>query len=246
MLEGVAGKRGVVHLDVHLEVLVQAVCPEEADDGFCIDVVLVLCGLHRLRLDEESALEAFAAGIVAGHRQHRCHVFLFTLHVGVQQAHVALAAAPEDVVRAAQLDGCIDGILDLDDGASHYVEVGIRACAVHVALIAKDVGCAPQQLDASLCLLLLQVGNDLLQVLLVRLHVGCLCNEVDIMEAIILDAQLLHDLEAGIRFVLCGLDGVLGFVPREGLRARPKLVAAFGTKSVPPAHGECATSTWRT
>ena len=66
MFERVSGQCGMVHLDVHLEVLLQTVRTEEADDGFRVHVVLVLGRFHRFRLDEERALEAFGAGVVAG------------------------------------------------------------------------------------------------------------------------------------------------------------------------------------
>ena len=58
MLEGVTCESGVVHLDVHLEVLVQSVCAEESHNGLGVHVILVLCRLHRLRLDEERAVES--------------------------------------------------------------------------------------------------------------------------------------------------------------------------------------------
>ena len=238
MLEGVTGKRCVVHFDVHLEVLVEFVCLEETDNGLCIDIVLMFGGLHRLGLDEESSLETLCTSIVASHGQHGCHVLLFTLHIGVQEAHITLATTPEDIVGTAQLDGSIDGILNLHNGTGYNIEVGIGACAIHVALVTKDVGCAPKQLDTSLGLLLLQIGDNLLQVFLVLLNGSCFSNEVNVVEAIVVDAELLHDFEAGIGLVFSCFNGIFGFVPWECLRARTKLVASFCTKGVPPAHSK--------
>ena len=58
MLEGVAGERRVVGLDVELEMLVEAVGAQEGDAAGDVEIVLVLRRLLRLRLDEELALEA--------------------------------------------------------------------------------------------------------------------------------------------------------------------------------------------
>jgi hypothetical protein len=58
VLEGVAGERGVVGLDVELEVLLQAVGAQEGDAAGDVEVVLVLGRLLRLGLDQELALEA--------------------------------------------------------------------------------------------------------------------------------------------------------------------------------------------
>ena len=99
----------------------------------------MLCRLHRLRLDQEGTLEAILAAIVTCHRQHHRQVILLTLHVGVQQAHIALTATPEDVVLSTQRDTSVDGVLDLRSGASHSGEIGIRSGTIHVTLVAKHV-----------------------------------------------------------------------------------------------------------
>jgi len=139
----VSGKRGVIDLDIDLEILVQPVRPQEPDDGLRVGVVLVLHRLHRFGLDQEVALEPLRTGVVAGHAQHGGHVLLFALHVGIEQRHVAFASAPEDVVLAAQKDRGVDGVLDLQHGAGRGVEVGVGRGAVHVAGVAEDVGRAP-------------------------------------------------------------------------------------------------------
>ena len=239
VLEGVSGQSGVVHLDVHLEVLVQAVSAQEADNGLCVNIVLVLGGLHGLRFYEEGALEAFCSGIVAGSAQHGGQVFLLTLLVGIQQGHVAFATAPEDIACAAQLDGGVDGVLYLHNCAGYYVEVGIRGGAVHVALVAEDVGRAPEQLDVGELLHLLEgiVGNDL-HALFVFLDGGTLLDEVHVVEAEVVNAQLVHQLEACIHLVLGPLDGALGLFPLIGAGLTAELVAAGLSQCMPPGHSE--------
>ena len=127
-----AGKGGMVHFDVHLEVLVEVVGLQEADHGLGVDIVLVLGGLHRLGFDQESAGKAVGAGIVACHGKHGCEMFFFTLLIGVEQAHIAFAAAPEYIIRTAESDSCVDSVLDLHACAGYNVEVGVGGCAVHV------------------------------------------------------------------------------------------------------------------
>lgn len=58
VLVRVAGQRGVVGLDVELEVLREAVLVQEGHDRLGVVVVLVAGGLLGLGLDQELALEA--------------------------------------------------------------------------------------------------------------------------------------------------------------------------------------------
>ena len=238
MLEGVAGEGGVVHLDVHLEVLVQAVGAEEADHGLRVHVVLVLGGLHRLGLDEEGALEALGAGVVAGRGEHLGEVVLLALHLGVQEGVVAFTAAPEHVSGAAELDGGVERILDLQGRAGDDVELRVGGGAVHVALVAEHVGRAPQVLDAGLLLLLQEVVGDVLHAGLVLLHVLGVLDQVDVMEAVVADAQLLHDLEAGVGLGLGAAVGALALVPLVGAGLAAERVAGRLAQGVPPGHRE--------
>ena len=229
---------GVVNLDVNLEVLVKSVCAEESDNGLGVNIVLVLCRLHRLGLDEECALESLCTCIVAGHLEHCCHMLFLTLHIGVQEAHVTLAATPEYVALATQLDCCIDSVLDLNHSAGCNVKVRVGGSAVHITLVSKYVGCSPKELDAGLCLFLLEVCDNLLEVLLVLLDCVSLCYEVNIVEAVIADSEFLHELEACVNFVLSCLYRIRISVPREALCAGTELVAALCAQCVPPSHSE--------
>ena len=140
MLEGVTSQCSVVYFDVYLEVLVEVVSTQEADNGFGVNVILVLRWLHWLRLDQEGALEAFCTCIVASHSQHGSHMLFLALLIGVQEAHVTFATAPEYIVLSTQLDAGIDSVLNLHDSAGHYVEVRVGRSTVHVALVAEYVG----------------------------------------------------------------------------------------------------------
>ena len=211
---------------------------QETDHRLRIDVILVLHRLHGLRLNEERTLESLAAGIVARHAQHGGHVLLLTLHVGVEQRHVALAAAPEDITVAAQFDRGVESVLDLQHCTGRSVEIGIGRRPVHVTRVSEDIGRTPQQADTGLGLLLLGIGDHLLEVLLILLGRGSLVHEVYVMEAVILDTHLLHEFETGIHLGLGTLHRACGLVPRELLGAHTELVATLGAERMPPRHRE--------
>ncbi len=101
MTEAVARQSGVVRLDVELEVLVEAVVAEEAYDRGRVVVILVLGGLHRLGLDQESPLESVLPPVILRLLQEHRHVVELPFHVGVPQTRVPLPAAPENVVPTA-------------------------------------------------------------------------------------------------------------------------------------------------
>ena len=153
-----AGESGVVHFDVNLEVLVETMCFQEADHGFGVYIVLMFGGFHRLWLDQECTGETFGAGIVAGHGQHGCQMFLFALLVGIEQAHVAFAASPEHIVLSAKCNCSVDSVLYLHGGTCHNVEIGVGGCSVHVACMAEYIGGAPEILYACLSHLFFKIG----------------------------------------------------------------------------------------
>ena len=82
VLHRVAGQRGVVGLDVELEVLVEAVLAQEVEHGGAVEIVLVLGRLLRLGLDQELAGEADLRRS-RGHVQEARQVVELALHVGV-------------------------------------------------------------------------------------------------------------------------------------------------------------------
>ena len=213
MLKGVAGEGRVVDLDVDLEVLVKPVRAEEADDCLGVHVVLVLGRLHRFRLDEERALESLGACIVACGLEHVCKVVLLPLHLGVEQAHVAFASSPEYIVGAAELDGGVYGVLDLYGCACHHIEVRVGCRSVHVAFVAEYVGGAPEELDVAAFHLFEGIVGDGRHSRFVFRYVGAFIDEVDVVEAEVLDAEFLHDFESCVHLVLGALEGVRRLIP---------------------------------
>ncbi|KAJ8552584.1 hypothetical protein ON010_g9962 [Phytophthora cinnamomi] len=250
----VARERRVVGLDVELEVVLQAVGVQEGDDRGGVVVVLVLHGLARLGLDEE--LEGGAQLLLVGHHEleEGGHVVQLHLHVGVEDALEALAAAPEDEVLAAQLERDLHGLLDARRRVREHLHVRVGAGAVHEAAVAEEVGGPPEALDARLVLLLEQVVRDVVQQALGLVERGALGDEVHVVERVVLDAELGEHLEGGVGLALGGLEqalarrqrqrqrsGVQRLVPRAvRVRLAAERVAARVAERVPVADGEAA------
>ena len=161
VLEGVAGEDGVVLLDVDLDLFLEAELLQHAPDRADVEIVLVLGRLLRLGLDEDGALEADLVLVLDDHGQEAAELVELLLDVGVEQGLVALAAAPQHVVGAAELMGQLEHVLHLRRGIGEHVRVGIGRRARHVAAVGEQVGGAPQQPDLGLLHLL---GEDLADV----------------------------------------------------------------------------------
>jgi len=238
VLERVAGERGVVGLDVKLEVLVQAVGAEEADAGRAVEVVLVLGGLLRLGLDEELALEADLLGVIDGHLHECSEVILLTTEVGVEEGLVAFAAAPENVVFATELFGDFHGLLYLRSGVGEDMGVRVGGGAVHEARVAEEVGGAPEELHAGGLLQLFRVGDDLVEVL-VGLGEGlAFRRDVAVVERVEGGADLGEELEGGVHALERDGHGVFAAFPRAVDRAGAERIAAVATEGVPVSDGE--------
>ncbi len=197
MHHGVAGQGGMVGLDVQLEVVHQAVGPEEIDAGRGVAVVLVLGRLLRFRLDQELAREADLLGVVDRQVHEPGHVVQFPLHVGVEKILVSLASAPEHIVHAAQFLGDLEALLHLCGGEGKRVGVAAGRGAVHVARIAEQVGRAPEQLDAGPLLLFLHHLHHGVQVLVGLRQVLPFRGHVAIMKGVVRRTEFVDELERG-------------------------------------------------
>ena len=236
MFEGVSCQGCVVYLDVYLEVFLQAVCLQETDNRFSVHIILMLGRFHRFRLDQERTGEAFGTGIVTSHGQHLSEVLFFTFLVCVKDAHVTFTATPEHIVGTTQLNGSVNCIFDLNASAGYNVKFRVGSSTVHVACVTEYVGCPPQQLDAGFSLFLLGISHDFLQVSLIFFDGIGLFAQVDVVEAVVLDTQLLHEFKTGIHLVLGSLNLVGVTVPGELLRTTTELVTTFSAQGVPPCH----------
>ena len=236
VLEGVACQGGVVGLDVHAEVIHEAVGAQEVGAGANVEVILVLGGLLGLGLDVEVTGEALGAAVVAGQGQELAQVVQLQGHIGVDEGIVALAAAPEDVAGSAQLDSGVDACLDLAGGDGVDVSGGGGSGTGHEHLVAEHIGSHPQGLDTGGVLLLQQVVGDDLQILDGLGQGLALGSHVHVVEAVVLDAQLLHEVEGEVYLGLGQLHAVLAEGLIHGVAAEH--IGAGCAAGVPPGQGE--------
>ena len=236
VLEGVACQGGVVGLDVHAEVVHEAVGTQEVSAGGHVEIVLVLGGLLGLGLDVEVTRKSLGAAVVAGQGQELAEIVQLQSHIGIDEGVVALAAAPEDVAGGTQLDGGVDACLDLTRGDGVDVSGGGGGGACHEHLVAEHIGGHPQGLDAGGVLLFQQVVGHDLQILDGLSQGLALGSHVHVVEAIELNAQLLHEVEGEVHLGL-----VHGYaIQTEGLvhGVAAEHIGARGVAGVPPAQSE--------
>ena len=234
-----ARQRGVVGLDVHLEVLVQAVFAQETDGGGGVEVILVLHGLLRLRLDVEVAGEADLPAVIPDDGEQGGDVFLLQRHVGVEQRLIALASAPEHIALRAQFDRVFNSFLGLRRREAEHVRTVAAARAVHEAGIAEHVAGGPKALDIRAFRLFKNIVGDLVKPLVRDVDIlRILRDDVHVMEAVILDAQLLHKLNARVHLGLRMLHGARDGAEALVRRALSEHIDAVGAEVVPPGHGK--------
>ena len=238
MLVGVAGQVGVVAFEVQLHE-VDVVGLKEGDGCGCIEVILVHRRLLGLRLDQELSVQADLLSILVAHVEELGHVRLFALHLGVPQVLVALTAAPEHVVLGSQALCDLQGVLQLATGIG--IDVGERGGrgAGHEARVGEQGGGIPQQLDAGGLHVLFDLVDDLVQVLVGLTQGIAFRSDITIMEAEVLNAELLEELEGVVdlsQSLILSI-GVLA-VPRTLGGAGAERIDQLLIESVPPSDAE--------
>ena len=164
---------------------------------------------------------------------------LLALQVGVEQRLIAFAAAPENIVLAAELLRDLQRFFHLRRRVGEDVRVGIRRRAAHVARIGKQIRRAPEQLHAGGFLQLLRVRDDLVEVAVrlgERTRPRARCRGHGSIERRL---DFREKLKRGIHARLRDGDGIAAVFPRPHDRARPERIAR-------PRRGTNASRRWRT
>ena len=104
---------------------------------------------------------------------------------GAADALVALAAAPENVVLAAQLLAHVDGHLGLGAGVGVVVQARVGRGAVLEARVREQVLRGPEQLHVAVLLVHQRVVTHLVQQLLGLRERGALRGDVDVVERVV-------------------------------------------------------------
>ena len=160
MTHGVPSKCGVIGLDIEFEFIDETIGLEEIQAGCRIRVVLVGGGFAGLRLDPELALEAYGLLPLDGHVEECCQMIHLTLHVGVPERGVSLAATPEDISASTQLLGDADGFLYLSSPVGKDIKARRRGRTLVEPRMGEETGGTPEELLTSALLLLLQGSCD--------------------------------------------------------------------------------------
>ncbi len=238
VVEVVAAERRMVDLDVDLDVVLESVVLEEPVDGGRVVVVLVLGGFLRLRLDQDRALEPDLVLVVHHHLQEATELIELLGHVGVEEHLVALAAAPQHVVGAAEAVGGVDAVLHLRRGVGEDVGVGVGGGAGRIAGVHECLRGAPQQLRVRLGHLRFGVVDHRVEVGAALGEGGALGRDVAVVEAVEGNAELGEELEGGVHLHVGGDHGVERRVePRAVEGASAEDVGADPRKTVPVADG---------
>ena len=159
------GEHRVALLDVDLHLVLEPVALQEAVHRRHVVVVLVLGRLLRLRLDQDRALEADLVLVLDDQVEEPAELVELALQVGVEQRLVALAAAPEHVVRAAQPMRHVEHVFTCRGRVGEHFRIGIGRRARHVAAVGEQVRRAPEQLDAGLAIFRSKLSTICVEVL---------------------------------------------------------------------------------
>src|SRR5215211_3705598 len=84
VLEGVTGQDRVILLDIDLHLIFEAELLEHPEYRADVEIILVLCRLFRLRLNEDSALEADLVFVLDHHVEEAAKLRQLASHVGVE------------------------------------------------------------------------------------------------------------------------------------------------------------------
>ena len=235
-MEAVAGQRGVVSLDVDFHFAFQTKLPQEAMHGGNVAVVLVLGWLVRLGFDQQLALEADAVLVLDHHLHEAPELLAFAREVGVEEGVVAFTAAPQHIVCATELLRRVHRAEYLGCCTREHLGVWVGGPARGVTRMAKEVGRAPQQLYAGALLVRAHHVDHRVEIAAVFAQRGTVGRSVGIVEGVVGYAELLEELERGLRLAL-GLHQRLGPVkPRTLEHTGAKHVGTRRAERVPIAH----------
>ena len=192
----------------------QVVLAQEVQAGSGIRIVLVSGGLTRLRLDVELAGEADLLLVIHSHVQQAGKVIDLTLHVGVPERGVAFAATPEGVAFTTEAMRDVHGLLHLSGGIGEHASVRACRCTLAIARMGEEAGSAPEKLLAGLLLCFFKFVSDGVKGGIALGQRGEFGGHVTVMPAVVVHAELVHELKAGPHAALRIGDGVAAVIPR--------------------------------
>jgi len=169
--------------------------------------------------------------LVLDHQLHEAaELFRLASQVRVEQRLIALAPAPQHVVRASQPVRGFEDVFHLGRRAGKDLRVRVRRSAGGIARVPEEVGRAPEQPDAAALHRGLDVFEDRIEVRAALAKAGALGRDVSIVEAEEGSAQLLEELEGHLQLA-AGLGHGIAAPRSEDIVAGP-------AEAVPVTDGE--------
>eukprot|EP01136_Pigoraptor_vietnamica_P010455 Opistho-1_new@48096 len=238
VLEAVSRQRGVVGLDVQLDVLFEVELPEEAIHGGTVEVVLVFGRLQRLGLDQQLPLEADLVLVVHHHLHEAAQLPALAQQVGVEQGVITFAAAPHHIVGAAQLLRGVERAEHLRRRVGENFGIRVARRAGRVTRMAEQVGRSPQQRNPGLFLFLGEHVHHGRQVAAVLGQVHAFRRHVRVMKGVEGHTQPGNQREGRVGLFSRLRQLVPAGVPVPFKGSLPEDVAAGPHKDVPVADRE--------
>ena len=222
MMKTVPGQRRVVGLDVHFDFVFQAVLMQEAEHSGAVVIVLVLGRLLGLGLDQQVTRKADLVLVLHHHAHKTPELFALALEVGVEQGFITLTTTPQHIVGALEPQRGIHRAEHLGGGEGEHLWVWVARRPGGKARVAEAIGSAPQQLDAGLFLMALQVVDHLREVVAVLLERAAFGRHIGVVKAVVVDAQLGKKLKRRLGLADRHLHRIATALPRAFERPHPK------------------------
>ena len=235
VLEGVVGEESVTHFDVALDPVFQAIALEEAINRGDVKIILVLGRLLRLGLEQDLPLEADLVGVLDHQMDKAGHLVELRPNLGIEQCLIALTAAPEHIVGAAQFMGQLEHVFDLASGIGEYIRVRVGGGPGHIAAVGEEICRAPKQPGARRFHLTGENLADLAHIAIAFGQRRAFGGDIGIMEAEERNIEQVEKFKRYIRLEARPFHALV--VPWPVERAAAKRVAALPRKGVPVGNG---------
>ncbi|RMS49307.1 hypothetical protein ALP64_203743 [Pseudomonas syringae pv. actinidiae] len=235
VMKAVPGQRGMVGFDVDLDLFFQAVLLQKTEHRGAVVIVLMLGGLLWLGFDQQVAFEADLVFVLNHHAHETTELFAFVLEVGIEQGFVTFTTAPQHVIGAFEALGRVHRAEHLGGSVGKYFRVRVAGSTCGKARVAETVGRAPQQLDAALLLMPLEVVDHLRKVITVFLYRAAFRRYIGVVETVVINAQFGEEFERCLGLADSQLHRVTGALPWAFEGANAKHVSPRPDEGVPVA-----------
>ena len=155
----------MIRFDVQLEIIPQVIGAKETQNRSSVEIVLMLGGLLRFRLNEKLPVKPDLFGIIHRHMEKSGHLLLLSFHVRVKQRLIPFPAAPKDIIFSAKLLSRCDGVFHLGGRTGKHVGIRVRRRAVCIARMTKKICGSPQEFNSRVLLQIFGLFNHGFKVL---------------------------------------------------------------------------------